>query len=406
MDKILFLVYNKNRYKNRSGKVMKIRQKFAFYNFILLLTPILLIGVLTVIFIIIFVMKFPVEQLYMSRTALLNPLVLTSAIGKFFSSNPLAIIYVIVWAAIGIAIGAVTTTVITKKMVSHLEQTINKLCDNMYTIRNGDLNFEVIGSEYDELNDMCEAFDSMRRALIASRTKEEELKRERNMLIANISHDLKTPITSIKGYIDGINDGVADTPEKMSKYLETIRSKAGVVEELVSNLSMFAKLEVSELAFDMKCVDLRDLVFEILDGYRLDIENAGIEPEIDLGESELNVMIDAEKIRRVFNNIIDNSLKYRRNESKKLSVRCFADSGYAYAIIEDDGMGINQNEIKKVFDSFYRTDKSRTSQIKGNGLGLGIAKQITEKHGGKLWLRSDGENKGTIATVCLPLSKV
>lgn len=384
---------------------MKIRQKFAFYNLILLLTPILLIGVLTVIFIVIFVMKFPVEQLYVSRTSLLNPVVLTSAIGKFFSSNPLAILYVVAWAAIGIAIGVMTTTVITRKMVTHLEQTISGLSDNMYTIRNGNLNFEVIGSEYDELNDMCEAFDSMRRALIASRAKEEELKRERNMLIANISHDLKTPITSIKGYIDGINDGIADTPEKMKKYLATIRLKAGVVEDLVSNLSMFAKLEVSELDFNMKQGDLRDLVFDILDGYRIDFENAGLTPEIDLGETELIVMADSEKLRRVFNNIIENSLKYRRGDSKKISVKCFADAGSAYAVIEDDGMGINPAELNKVFESFYRTDKSRTSQIKGNGLGLGIAKHITEKHGGKLWLRSEGENKGTTATICLPLAK-
>lgn len=382
---------------------MKIRQKFAFYNFILLLTPILLIGVLSVVFIIIFVFKFPVEQLYITRASLLNPLVLVSAIGSFFSNNPIAVLYVFAWAAISIAIGVVTTTVITKKMVSHLENTINSLRDNMDTIRNGNLNFEVIGSEYDELDDMCEAFDSMRRALIASRSKEEELKRERNMLIANISHDLKTPITSIKGYIDGINDGIADTPEKLERYLSTIRRKAGVLEELVSNLSTFAKLEVSELSFDMKKIDLRELVFDILDGYRIDFENAGLVPELNLGSEQLTVTADSEKMRRVFRNIIDNAIKYRRAESKKIYVKCFADSGNAYAVIKDDGMGINRSEINRVFDSFYRTDKSRTSQIKGNGLGLGIAKQITEKHGGKLWLRSEGENMGTTATICLPL---
>lgn len=383
---------------------MKIRQKFAFYNFILLLTPILFIGVLSVVFIIIFVLKFPVEQLYITRAALLNPLVLVSAIGAFFSNNPLAVLYVFAWAAISIAIGAVTTTIITKKMASHIENTIYSLRDNMDTIRNGNLNFEVIGSEYDELDDMCEAFDSMRRALIASRAKEEQLKHERNMLIANISHDLKTPITSIKGYIDGINDGIADTPEKMSKYLSTIRRKAGVVEELVSNLSIFSKLEISELTFDMRRIDMRDLVLDILDSYRIDFENAMVTPEIDLGKEPLPIMADSEKMRRAFNNLIDNALKYRRAESRKISIKCFSDSGSAYAVIEDDGMGINHAEINHVFDSFYRTDKSRTSQIKGNGLGLGIAKQITEKHGGKLWLRSEGENKGTTATICLPLA--
>lgn len=382
---------------------MKIRRKFEFYNFILLTAPIAVIGVVSVLFLIIFVMKFPVEEMQITRTALINPMVLTRAVGKFFTNHPTAVIYVIFYAMICITVCAATSTILTRRLSYSLEKPIHELRENVDKIRGGALSFEVMGSDYDELDDLCEGFDSMRRALLLSREREEQLKHERNMLIANISHDLKTPITSIKGYIDGINDGIADTPEKLSRYLGTIKSKAEMVDELVSNLSTFAKLEVSGLKLNMNEGDIRDLLLDVLDSCRLDLERNVIELKTDISPAPLPVRLDGEKMRRVLINLIDNSIKYRRHESRILEIKCFADEGSAYITIKDDGIGIEQNELNKVFDSFYRTDHSRTSQVKGNGLGLGIAKSIIEHHKGKLWLRSDGLNKGTTATISLPL---
>lgn len=383
---------------------MKLRQKFSFYNFILIAAPIFLIGVLSVLFIAVFILKFPVEDMQITRTSLINPLILTKAAATFFTDNPTAITYIFIWALLCIIICVMTNTIITGRIVSSLERSIHQLRSNVDTIRDGNLNFEVMGSDIDEIDDLCEGFDSMRRALIISREHENQLKHERNMLIADISHDLKTPVTSIKGYIDGINDGIADTPDKLSKYLDTIKAKANLIDELVSNLSIFSKLEVSGLEFNMSRGDLRELIFDVIDSCRLDFEHSGINLECALGDEPLNVNIDGEKMRRVFNNLLDNSLKYRLPQSKVVKIRGFCDDGNAYIVIEDDGMGIDPGELTSVFDSFYRADNSRSSQIKGNGLGLGIAKQITEKHGGRLWLRSEGINKGTTATVCLPLA--
>lgn len=382
---------------------MKIRQKFESYNFILLAAPICIIGVVSVLFVIIFVMKFPIEEIQITRTALLNPVIFMRALGTFFTNHPAAVTYLIVYAAICLTTCIVTSTILTRRLAMSLERPISELRKNIDKIRNDELSFEVMGSDYDELDDLCEGFDLMRRELLLFREREASLKHERNMLIANISHDLKTPITSIKGYIDGINDGIADTPEKLKKYLSTIKAKAETIDELVSNLSIFAKLEISGLRFDMHEGDLRDLLYDVLDFFCIDFERCGLKPVTDITETPLIVNIDGEKLRRVLINIIDNAIKYRRTESRTIEIKCFADEGSAYIIIKDDGMGIAQNELPKVFDSFYRTDSSRTSQVKGNGLGLGIAKQITEKHKGRLWLRSDGINKGTTATISLPL---
>ncbi len=383
---------------------MKIRQRFGYYNLIMLITPITLIGVVSVLFLIIFMIKFPAGTEYFSRAALINPFNLMNAIGSFFSGNPTAIMYVFIYIIICIAICSVTNTIITRRMASEFEKPLRELRSNMDTIRNGDLNFEVMGSELDEIDDLCEGFDSMRRALVYSREKEIRLKHERNMLIANISHDLKTPVTSIQGYIDGINDGVADTPEKLRRYLNTIKFKAGVIDELVSNLSTFSKLELSRLDFNMSPGDLRDLVLDVTDSYKIDFERAGAALETDICTAPLPVQIDGEKIRRVLSNLIDNSLKYRRAENAAVKISCFTDEGNAYITVQDNGIGIEPKELNRVFESFYRTDRSRTSQVKGNGLGLSIAKQITEKHGGRLWLRSEGINKGATATICLPLT--
>ncbi len=381
---------------------MKLRQKFESYNFIMLTAPIAIIGVVSVLFLIIFVMKFPVEEMHINRTALLNPVILTQAVGAFFISHPTAVTYLIVYGAICVSVCAVTSTILTRRLVQSLEKPILELRENVDNIRKGELRFEVMGSDYDELDDLCEGFDAMRRELIRSVEREERLKHEQRMLISNISHDLKTPVTSIKGYIDGINDGIADTPEKLSRYLATIKSKAETIDRLVSNLSTFAGMEDAELKFNTERGDLRDLLLDVIDSYRIDFERGGLELETDIADTPVTVCIDGEKMRRVLTNIFDNALKYRRSGSKLIAVKCFVEENTAYITVRDDGIGIAPNELSRVFDTFYRADDSRAAQINGNGLGLGIARQITEAHNGRLWLRSDGINKGTTATISLP----
>lgn len=382
---------------------MKLRQKFEYYNLIATITPIALIGVVSIIFLALVIIKFPVEELYLTRTQLLNPVTLVRSLGQFFTAHPASVSYLIVYFLICIAIFTATNTIFTKRLAASLEAPICELRNSVDKIRSGFLSFTIMGSDYDELDDLAEGFDSMRRSLLLSREREAQLRHDQNMLIANISHDLRTPVTSIKGYVDGINDGIANTPEKLTQYLNTIKSKANTIDELVSNLSTFAQLEDSKLKFCMEKGDLRDLVYDITDSYRIDFENVGIKIECELGATPMPVNIDGEKMRRVFNNLIGNALKYRLPTSKDLLIGGFTDEGNAYITITDDGMGIDPSELERVFDSFYRSDRSRTSLIKGNGLGLGIAKQITEKHHGRLWLRSDGIGCGTTATVSLPL---
>ena len=255
---------------------MKIKSKFTLYNIIMLITPILLIGVISVCFLIIFILKFPVEELNITRASMLDPLVFSQALGEFFKGNPDAIGYVVLWLFLCVFLLVVSTTVATHFMTKSVEKPINDLARAADYIRDGNLNFEVMGSDYDEIDKLCTNFDTMRKELKMAQERESYMKKERSMLLANISHDLKTPVTSIKGYVEGIRDGIADTPEKMNRYLDTIYAKARVIDDMVNNLSMFSKLELSRMTFDFEEGDINVFLRGLVEDYRLDMEKNGV----------------------------------------------------------------------------------------------------------------------------------
>lgn len=381
---------------------MKIKQRFTIYNVIMLLTPIILMGVISVCFLIIFVLKYPVEELQISRAALIDPHVFSQAVGDFFQKNPGAFQPIFLWLGLCLTVMILTTTLVTMRMSRSITKPIAELTKAAENIRMGDLDFEVLGSRYEEIDILCNEFDSMRKSLRDARKTEEQLRRERNMLLANLSHDLRTPVTSIKGYIDGIRDGVADSPEKLEKYLDTIYSKAVVIEDMVRNLSTFSKLELSKLQFRFVYGELNSFLREFVEEYRLDLEKHDMVLETAFCETPVQVKIDYEQMGRVFANLIENAIKYKKEGTGRLSVATYAGDGGIYAQIADDGIGMKKEELKKVFEGFYRVDTARTMNIKGSGLGLGIARQIVEKHGGKIWLQSAGEHMGTKAIIYLP----
>lgn len=368
----------------------------------MLLAPILLMGVISVVFLMIFVLKYPVEELQISRAALMNPQIFSHAVGDFFQRNPEAFQPVFLWLGLCLAVMVVTTTLVTMRMSRIVTRPIAELTKAAEQIRCGNLDFEVLGSRYEEIDALCAEFDSMRKSLRDARRTEERLHTERNMLLANLSHDLRTPITSIKGYIDGIRDGVADSPEKLEKYLDTIYAKTIVIEEMVRNLSTFSKLELSKLQFRFVHGELNSFLKEFMEEYRMDLEKRGMALETAFCDERVQVKIDYEQMGRVLANLIENAIKYKKEGPGKLTVETHAGDGGIYIQLADDGIGIRQEELKKVFEGFYRVDTARTMNIKGSGLGLGIAKQIVEQHGGKIWLQSAGVQQGTKAIIYLP----
>lgn len=262
-------------------------------------------------------------------------------------------------------------------------------------IKEGNWDVDVIISNRDELGELCDSFNDMRRTvkeLMNERLAYEEDSRE---LISNISHDLKTPITAIKGYAEGIMDGVADSKEKMERYIKTIYNKANDMDSLVNELALFSKIDSNDIPYHFKQIDIHAYFIDCIEELSIDMESKGftLGYRNECGDG-VKVVADVEKIKRIIHNIITNAIKYNDKEKGCINIRLYEITDFVQIEIEDNGEGIPSSDLPHVFNRMYRVDTSRNSSKGGSGLGLAIAKKIVEEHGGEIWATSC-QNVGT-----------
>jgi len=262
-------------------------------------------------------------------------------------------------------------------------------------IKEGNLNFQVDCKSNDEIGQLCRTFEEMRCKLQESIELQMQYEENRKELISNISHDLKTPITAIKGYTEGIMDGVPDSPEKMEKYIQTIHNKAIDVDKLIDELFLFSKLDLKREPFNFEKVEMTSYLQHSTEELLLDLNKKGIQLNFETGHDQpVMVIADREKLKRVINNIIDNSVKYMDKSPGKIAIKLQDGMENITIGIIDNGQGISQAALSLIFDRFYRADPSRNTAIQGSGLGLAIAQRIIEEHGGRIWAESE-EGVGT-----------
>ncbi|MBO4762888.1 MAG: HAMP domain-containing histidine kinase [Lachnospiraceae bacterium] len=272
-------------------------------------------------------------------------------------------------------------------------------------MQEGNLDFSISGDPDDELGNLCEDFEDLR--LHLKEETEARLKYESDVieLISNISHDLKTPLTAIKGYAEGVLDGVADTEEKREKYLRTIYTKASDMQVLVDELAFYSKIDSNIVTYNFESVDLNSYFMDCVEDYSIDMEIKGIELDYVPADSGVYVVADAEQLRRVVNNVIGNCVKYMdRTEGGRITIRARKLDNLAEIAIRDNGPGIEPEDLTRVFERFYRADQSRNSRKGGTGLGLAISKKIIEDHGGTIRAESKPGVHTTIIFT-LPLYK-
>ena len=282
-------------------------------------------------------------------------------------------------------------------------QPLGKLKVAAENIKDGNLDFNVVTEAEDEIGELCTAFEEMRSKLKEQIDINMQYEKENKELISNISNDLKTPITAIKGYVEGIRDGVADTPEKMDKYIRTIYNKATDMDKLIDELFLYSKLDSNSLNYSFAKINVNDYFEDCADEISLDLESRNIIFSYhNYVDKDTIIIADPEQLKRVINNIVGNSVKYTGNKQGVISLRIKDEPEFIQVEIEDNGKGIAKNELPRIFERSYRTDASRNSSQGGSGLGLSIAKKIIEEHGGKIWARST-EGMGT--TLCFVLRK-
>ena len=274
-----------------------------------------------------------------------------------------------------------------------------KLRKATQNIKDGNLDFVLDVEGADEFAELCRDFEEMRRRLKESAEEKLVLDKENKELISNISHDLKTPITAVKGYVEGIMDGVADTPEKMDRYVRTIYNKTVEMDHLINELTFYSKIDTNRIPYTFSKLNVEDYFSDCAEEVGLELETRGIQLcYANYVDSDVQVIADGEQIRRVIHNIISNAIKYMdKGKGMKgiIQIRVKDVGDFVQVEIEDNGKGIAAKDLPYIFDRFYRTDVSRKSAKGGSGIGLSIVRKILEDHGGKVWATSR-EDIGTI----------
>ncbi len=246
-----------------------------------------------------------------------------------------------------------------------------------------------------EVGDLLRNYEDMRMRLRENEERNAEQEKKNKELISNITHDLKTPITSIKGYVEGILDGVAATPEKQEKYLKTIYNKAVDMDKLINELTLYSSVDNDRIKYNFLKLNVSDYFRDCVEEVGLDMETRGISFDYKNNiTSDTLIIADPEQLRKVINNIVGNSVKYMDKPIKMISMRLLDGGEDVIIEIEDNGKGIASSDISRIFERFYRADAARTTAQGGSGIGLAIVKKIIEDHGGHIWATSK-EGEGT-----------
>ena len=264
-----------------------------------------------------------------------------------------------------------------------------KLKKATQNIKEGNLDFVLEVDGDDEFSELCRDFEEMRKRLKESAEEKVLMDKENKELISNISHDLKTPITAVKGYVEGIMDGVADTPEKIDRYVKTIYNKTNEMDHLINELTFYSKIDTNRIPYTFNKINVREYFDDCVEEVGLDLESKNIELSyFDSVENDVLVIADAEQLKRVINNIVGNSIKYMDKPKGYISIRVKDVGDFIQVEIEDNGRGIAAKDLPAIFDRFFRADASRNSSKGGSGIGLSIVRKIIEDHGGKIWANS------------------
>lgn len=273
---------------------------------------------------------------------------------------------------------------------------INELNIAMGHIKDGDFDYRLEAADGGgEISDLYRNYEDMRLRLKENTEEKVQRETQNRELISNISHDLKTPITAIKGYAEGIIDGIADTPEKVDRYVKTIYNKANDMDKLINELTVYSGIDNNSIPYHFHKILVGEYFKDCVDEVGLDLESHNIKLDyVNLVSPDTTIIADPEQMKRVINNIISNSIKYMGKPEGEIDIRILDEVDAIRVEIEDNGKGIAQKDLQNIFDRFYRTDASRNSGTGGSGIGLSIVKKIVQDHGGYIWATSK-EGEGT-----------
>ena len=285
---------------------------------------------------------------------------------------------------------------IVRKIISPLRQ----LQEGAEEIQKGNLDVQLHHVGHDEFTPSLRAFNMMSRKLKESLLQREADEEQRKELMASISHDIRTPLTSIKAYVEGLLDHVANTPEKQERYLKVIQKKADVLERLIEQQLLLAKMDVGEKALPLEPLPIGGLVEEFIEDNRLNWTKRGAHFQLDINTHVMSVGSSL-LLERVIENLVTNSIKYKSEPDVTIHVTVKAEGDQTILSVSDNGPGVPEEALHRLQDAFYRTDKARSKTDNGSGLGLTIVRRAVALMQGRMEIRNR-EPHGLVVTIVLP----
>ena len=310
---------------------------------------------------------------------------------------PTIIIYLLIVAFLG-------NVLIAKYITGRIMTPINTLVDGVHEISNGNLTHRIAYKGGDEFDAVCSDFNEMAARLSDMVEQRQADENSRKELIAGISHDLRTPLTSVKAYLEGLRKGVATTPEMQEKYLDTIQSKTDDIEYIIKQLFTFSQMDIGEFPLHLETLDIGNELTEIVAGFADEYKEMGLELTLSENAHE-DVLIDTVQFKNIVQNILGNSVKYCNRSDARAEISCKkADDDNVSIIITDNGPGVPAEMLTKMFDVFYRGDEARNNPAKGSGLGLAISSKIIKRFNGSI-KAENAPDGGLAITITLPIQK-
>ena len=278
----------------------------------------------------------------------------------------------------------VTNQFLTKFVFRKIEKPLDLLVSGVHEIQNGNLTYRIVYKEKDEFLPVFKDFNQMAERLQQSIEQIEREERNRKELIAGISHDLRTPLTSIKAYIEGLIEGIAQTPERQQKYMQTIREKANDIDRMVDKLFLFSKLDLGDSPFYPELIPVAEALNSLISENAEAYAKQGMTITLEEIPEACTVYADPVQFRNAITNLLENSLKYKDAPEVQVRIRCTETDSDATIIVSDNGPGVPEEALPKLFDVFYRSDPARSNPQSGSGLGLAITAKILELFGGSI----------------------
>lgn len=274
---------------------------------------------------------------------------------------------------------------------------LKKLSLGAKEIRDGNLDTVIQYDRQDEFGEVCRDFNEMREYLKQSVEQRLEFENRRRDLITGISHDLRTPLTSISGYVDGLLDGIAATPKMQERYLNAIKIRAKDLERLVDSLSDYNRLENGSIHYHLESVNIRDFVNQYMEENRGEADKSHVSISFVCEAKSCTALVDGKEFKRILDNLFTNTVRYRKKNQSQVTIRLerSEDGRMLIFTFSDDGPGVPEESLERIFESFYRVDDSRTRAGEGSGIGLAVVKEIVKGHGGNVY----AENRNGLTVV-------